>query len=142
MVGDSGRPHLPHALTSGAAQFSQNFAPASFLCWHRGHCMPRSPEIRRSDRQWDSNTSGGWKAITATPRLYPGSGSQREPKKKEPLCRQRDEPGGQYGYSLSTRSRANVRGSDKSVDRSVDEDDVVDTQREGEGRDLVVAERS
>ena len=44
--------------------------------------------------------------------------------------------------SLSTRRRGHVRGADKSVDRSVDEDDVVDTQREGEGRDLVIAERS
>ena len=41
-VGDSGRPHLGHARASGAAHSSQNFAPASFSCWHRGHLIGRT----------------------------------------------------------------------------------------------------
>jgi hypothetical protein len=74
--GDSGRPHLAHARASGAAHSSQNFAPASFWCWHRGHFIrrtsPSAGPVRLLPRlEWAERTrrlSGGqgspaWRAM-------------------------------------------------------------------------------
>src|SRR5262245_22754509 len=38
-VGESCRPHLEHAWVSTAEHSSQNFASASFSCWHLGHLI-------------------------------------------------------------------------------------------------------
>jgi len=40
-----GLPHCEQLRVSGAAHSSQNFAPARFSCWQRGHFMPLSRPI-------------------------------------------------------------------------------------------------
>src|SRR5215813_14532726 len=54
-VADNCRPQLEQARARGAAHSSQNMAPISFSCWHRGHFIAEPPGSGQGLRHRDDS---------------------------------------------------------------------------------------